>query len=82
MRTSFLWVAAWVGVIGGVGMMVIGWLVATEPLASMLTGYGFLFVLTAAYLGAGLAIRDRVRTAISTRRERVEAPSLMGRRVF
>ena len=71
----------WAGVIGGVGMMVAGWLVATE-LGSMLTGYGLLFVLTAAYLGAGLAIRDRVRTAISTRRERVEAPSLMGRRVF
>lgn len=71
----------WAGVIGGVGMMVFGWLAATE-LGSMLTGYGLLFVLAAAYLGAGLAIRDRVRTATSTRRERVEAPSLMGRRVF
>jgi len=71
----------WAGLAGGAGMMVTGWLVATE-LGSMLTGYGLLFVLAAAYLGAGLAIRDRVRAATATRRERVEAPSLMGRRVF
>jgi hypothetical protein len=71
----------WAGLAGGVTMMVAGWLVPTE-LGSMLTGYGLLFVLAAAYLGAGLAIRDRVRAAISTRRAHVEAPSLMGRRVF
>lgn len=71
----------WAGLTGGAGMMVTGWLFASE-FGSMLTGYGLLFVLAAAYLGAGLAIRDRVRAASVTRRNRVDSHSLMGRRVF
>ena len=81
MRTSFLWVATWVGL--GVGTaLLLGGLLVTSELGSMLAGYGLLIALAAAYLGAGLAIRDRVRAAAASRRDRVEAPSLLGRRVF
>jgi len=62
-------------------MILAGWLTATE-LGSMLTGYGLLFVLSGAYLGAGLAIRDRLRGAAAARRRPVERQSLLGRRVF
>ena len=48
----------------------------------MFAGYGLLIGLAGAYLGAGLAIRDRVRAAAASRTERVEAPSLLGRHVF
>jgi len=80
MRTSFLHLATWAGLAGGACMMVAGWVFSGE-LGSMLAGYGLLFVLASAYLGAGLAIRDRVRAAAARQRP-VERQSLLGRRVF
>ena len=81
MRTSRLSLASWAAIGGGALMILAGWLTATE-LGSMLTGYGLLFVLSGAYLGAGLAIRDRLRGAAAARRRPVERQSLLGRRVF
>jgi hypothetical protein len=56
----------------GLAAGLVGLIVApfTGELGSMLAGYGFLVVLSAAYLLAGLAIRDRVR-----RRTRVPRPA-------
>ena len=81
MRTSYLWAATWTSLAGG-GLLLLGGLVTGSELGSMFAGYGLLIGLAAAYLGAGLAIRDRVRAAAASRRERVEAPSLLGRHVF
>ena len=81
MRTSFLWAATWTAIAGG-GLLMLGGLVSASELGSMLAGYGLLIGLAGAYLGAGLAIRDRVRAAATTRKERAEAPSLLGRHVF
>jgi hypothetical protein len=81
MRTSFLWATTWTALAGGALLMLVG-LVSGSELGSMFAGYGLLIALAAAYLGAGLAIRDRVRAATATRQDRVDAPSLLGRRVF
>ena len=81
MRISYLRLAAFAAICGGVGMMIAGWLITTE-LGSMLAGYGLLFVLSGAYLGAGLAVRDRVREAGARRQRPVESRTLLGRRVF
>lgn len=78
---SYLGLASLVAVAGGAVMTVSGWLYAGD-LGSMLSGYGLLFMLTGAYLGAGLAIRDRLRAAIAARRAPVERQTLLGRRVF
>lgn len=80
MRTR-LWIASLVAITGGAVMSVAGWLYAGD-LGSMLTGYGLLFILSGAYLGVGLAIRDRVRAAIAARKSPVERQTLQGRRVF
>ncbi len=81
MRTSYLSVATWAALAGGAGLMLAGSLIATE-VGSMMVGYGLLIVLAGAYLGAGLAIRERVRRAAATRREPARGQSLLGRRVF
>lgn len=81
MRNSYLRLAAYAGICGGAGMMLAGWLTTTE-LGSMLAGYGLLFVLSGAYLGAGLAIRARVRASGASRHRAVESRTLLGRRVF
>lgn len=78
---SYLGLASLVAVGGGAVMTVSGWLYAGD-LGSMLSGYGLLFILSGAYLGAGLAIRDRLRAAIAARRAPVERQTLLGRRVF
>ena len=81
MRTSYLSVATWAALAGGIGLMLAGSLMATE-VGSLMVGYGLLVVLAGAYLGAGLAIRDRVRRAGAARREPARGQSLLGRRVF
>lgn len=62
--------------------MMLGGLLFASELGSMLAGYGLLIGLAGAYLGAGLAIRDRVRRAIASRSEQVRGEPLLGRRVF
>jgi len=81
MRTSYLSVATWAALAGGTGLMVAGSLIATE-VGSLMVGYGLLVVLAGAYLGAGLAIRERMRRATAARREPARGQSLLGRRVF
>ena len=81
MRTSYLPVAAWAAITGGIGLMVAGSLIATE-VGSLMVGYGLLVGLAGAYLGAGLAIRERVRRARAGRRAPARVQSLLGRRVF
>lgn len=49
----------WLGVVVGVAALAAGPLAG--ELGSMLAGYGMLVLLSAAYLLAGLAIRDRIR---------------------
>lgn len=78
---SHLGIASLVAVTVGAVMMFSGWLYAGD-LGSMLSGYGLLFILSGAYLGGGLAIRDRVRAALAARQAPVERQSLLGRRVF
>jgi hypothetical protein len=53
-------------------------------LGPMAAGYGFLIALSALYLAAGLAIRERAWRKLSTSslRPRPEADRLAGRRVF
>ncbi len=55
-----------VGMVVGVAAFVVGPL--TGELGSMLAGYGSLVLLSAAYLLAGLAIRDRIRRRARTTR--------------
>lgn len=81
MRTSFLSVATWAALVGGTGLMLAGSLIATE-VGSLMVGYGLLIVLAGGYLGAGLAIRERVRRAIAARSAPARGQSLLGRRVF
>jgi len=81
MRTSFLWAATWTALAGS-ALLILGGLVSASELGSMFAGYGLLIGLAGAYLGAGLAIRDRVRAAAASRKERVQAHSLLGRHVF
>jgi len=57
----------WVGLVTGLVALAAGPMAG--ELGSMLAGYGTLVLLSAAYLLAGLAIRDRVR-----RRTRAERP--------
>ena len=81
MRTSYLSMATWAALASGIGLMLAGSLIATE-VGSLMVGYGLLVVLAGSYLGAGLAIRDRVRRAGAARRELARGQSLLGRRVF
>lgn len=81
MRTSYLTVATWVAIAGGGSLMLAGSVLSTD-VGSMMVGYGLLVVLAGAYLGAGLAIRERVRRATSARQQPARGQSLLGRRVF
>ena len=54
-----------------------------SELGPLLAGYGLLVALTALYLVAGLAIRDRVGRKLATSNmERPKTDRLAGRRVF
>jgi hypothetical protein len=81
MRTSKLWIFAWMGIGGGVVAAISGTLTGSE-LGSMLAGYGILSALAGAYLGAGLVIRDRVRRSTALTHPSPEHSSMLGRRVF
>ena len=66
-REKFLrWIGA-VGMVIGLAALVVGPM--TGELGSMLAGYGVLVLVSAAYLLAGLAIRDRIRRRARTVRQ-------------
>jgi hypothetical protein len=54
---SRLWIAGWAGIAGGALLTVIG-VVATDELSRLAGGYGLMIMGAAAYLLAGLGLRD------------------------
>jgi high-affinity Fe2+/Pb2+ permease len=83
MRTSWMWRAMWAGLVAGTVMVAGGGAVGTE-LGALAAGYGSLIIVAALYLGAGLAIRQRVWRSWRTFRvsERPSGNSVLGHRVF
>ena len=83
MRHSRLWSFAIAGLaLGSLGM--VGGTVVGGEFGPMVVGYGLLTALSALYLAAGLAIRERVwaRRAAAQERTGTGADRLAGRRVF
>lgn len=82
MRRSKFWSVAFTGLSLGTLAMIGGTTVGGD-LRPMIVGYGVLIALTALYLVAGLAIRERVweRQARSTQ-DMPRPERLAGRRVF
>jgi hypothetical protein len=83
MRTSWMWRAMWASLVGGAVMVAGGGAVGTE-LGALAAGYGSLIIVAALYLGAGLAIRQRVWRSWRTFRvsERPSGTTVLGHRVF
>lgn len=76
-----LWSLAILGlVLGSLGM--VGGTVVGGQIGPMVIGYGLLVALTALYLVAGLAIRERVWRRLSPPLKGPQADRLAGRRVF
>jgi len=83
MRRSAMWSFAIVGLaLGSLGM--VGGTIVGGEFGPMVVGYGLLTALSALYLAAGLAIRERVwvRRAAAQERTGTGADRLAGRRVF
>ena len=83
MGTSVLARAMWSGLTLGL-LGVLGSTVLPHGLSGMALGYGVLIILSAVYLGIGLAIRARVWRRLGVSRPpRAPVPGkLQGRRVF
>jgi hypothetical protein len=76
-----LWSLAIVGLaLGTLGM--VGGTVVGGQLGPMAIGYGLLLALSALYLVAGLAIRERVWRRVAQQEKALHADRLAGRRVF
>lgn len=81
--------ALWSMAIAGVGFgclaMVGGTAIGAGGVGSLAVGYGLLVLLSAMYLLAGLAVRDRITRRTSAQAAMPEAPTidrLAGHRVF
>ena len=76
-----MWSMAIAGLaLGSLGM--VGGTVVGGPIGPMVIGYGLLIALSALYLVAGLAIRERVRRRLMPPQKGPQADRLAGRRVF
>jgi len=81
MRRSAMWSFAIAGLaLGSLGM--VGGTVVGGEFGPMVVGYGLLTALSALYLVAGLAIRERVWARRAARQESSGVDRLAGRRVF
>ena len=83
MRHTRLWTLA-MSVIAGSTLLILGGVASGAELGQLVAGYGLLLLLTALYLAAGLAVRERAWRRVTTRPARLR-PTMVdvhGRRVF